>query len=52
MRSEYVSHDFRLDRICETRKPKQDHARVSEPLTEDQLAKVLVGRQEQSTAIV
>ena len=52
MLSENLSHNSRLGRICETFKPKQEHARVDEPLTEHQLAKVLVGRYEQSIAIV
>jgi hypothetical protein len=42
MLSENLSHNSRLDRICETFKPKQEHARVDEPLTEHQLAKVFV----------
>lgn len=42
MLSEHLGHNYRFGRICAARKPKQDHARVDEPLTEDQLAKVLI----------
>ena len=52
MLSEYLGHHYRLGRIWEAGKPKQEHARVGEPLTEHQLTQVLVGRQKQSTAIV